>query len=91
MTTYKRSDRRHWRYTLRRLAWRVNLLLAALALLAVVWLAQAGAVSAAPRCPGGTATSSGCSYQIDRDTVCVWPVTWQGNRVAWCVRQAVQP
>ena len=53
MTTYKRSDRRHWRFTLRRVAWRVNLLLATLALLAVVWLAQAGAVSAAPRCPGG--------------------------------------
>jgi len=91
MTTYKRSDRRHWRYTLRRVAWRVNLLLAMLALMAVVWLAQAGAVSAAPRCPGGTATQQGCSYQIDRDTRCVWPMVWQGNRVTWCLRQEVQP
>ena len=91
MTTYKRSDRRHWRFTLRRVAWRVNLLLATLALLAVVWLAQAGAVSAAPRCPGGTATAGGCSYQIDRDTSCFWPVVVNGQRVTWCIRQGVQP
>ncbi len=91
MTTYKRSDRRHCRYWLRRVVWRWNLLLATLALLAVVWLAQAGAVSAAPRCPGGTATPGGCSYQIDRDTACAWPLVSQGGYVAWCIRQGVQP
>ena len=88
MTTYKRSDRHYCRYWLRRVAWRVNLLLAVLALALV--LASTPAL-AAPRCPGGTATPGGCSYQIDRDTVCVWPMTWQGNRVAWCIRQGVQP
>lgn len=93
MTTYKRSERRHWRYTLRRVAWRVNLLLAALALAAVVWLAQAGAVRAAPRCPGGGQPSAhGCSYQL-QGMDCGWPLLLNGERVTWCVRHGaeVQP
>lgn len=91
MTT-NRSKRRLCRYWLRRVAWHFNLLLATLALAAVVWLAQAGAVRAAPRCPGGgTATPNGCSYQIDRNTRCVWPMVWQGGTVAMCVRLVVQP
>lgn len=92
MTTNKRSERRHCRYWLRRVVWRWNVLLATLLLLAVVWLAQAGAASAAPRCPGGTATPGGCSYELPGMN-CAWPLTVNGESVTWCVRYApaVQP
>lgn len=43
MTTYHRSERHAWRYALRRFAWRINLALAVLALLLVLWPAQAQA------------------------------------------------
>lgn len=91
MTTYNRSDRRHWRHTLRRVAWRVNLLLAVLALALVVASTPA---RAAPRCPGGTATPQGCIYQPDPLTVCAWPARLvRLGKVAVCIRQAaeVQP
>ena len=78
MTTYNRSDRRHWRHTLRRVAWRVNLLLAVLAL--AVLLASTGSASAAPRCPGGTATPRGCHY-VWRGLDCYW----QPGRLAVCI------
>ena len=93
MTANKRSERRHCRYWLRRVVWRWNLLLATLALLAVVWLAQAGVASAAPRCPGGTATPHGCSYELPGMT-CAWPLRLvQVGLVAYCWRPApeVQP
>ncbi len=90
MTTYKRSERRHCRYWLRRVAWRVNLLLAVLALALVVASTPA---LAAPRCPGGTATANGCSYELPTMT-CAWPLRLPGvGNVAYCYRPGaeVQP
>lgn len=42
---------------------------------------------AGPRCPNGTETSRGCSYQIDRKTTCSWPVKMGRERIAGCIRQ----
>lgn len=88
MTMQSRSNRYYWRQRTRLLMSLINALLATIVLLAVLLPSVA---SAAPRCPGGTATPGGCSYQIDRDTSCVWPMVWQGGYVAWCIRQGVQP
>lgn len=89
MTTYNRSDRRHWRHTLRRVAWRVNLLLAALVL--AVLLASTGSASAAPACPSGDATPYGCGY-IVRGRPAVWPVVWPGvGRTAVAIDPEAQP
>ena len=49
MTTYKRSERHYCRYWLRRVAWRVNLLLAVLAL-ALVLVAQPAQAQTTVRC-----------------------------------------
>ena len=87
MTMQSRSNRYYWRQRTRRLMSLINALLATIVLLAVLLPSVA---SAAPRCPGGTATPGGCSYQIDRDTACAWPLTLNGRRVTWCIRQ-VQP
>lgn len=87
MTTYKRSERRHCRYWLRRVAWRVNLLLAGLALALVVASTPA---LAAPRCPGGDWTSQGCVYVV-RGRLAVWPVQWGAERYAVTIDPAVQP
>ena len=90
MSTYDRSARRRLHYRLRRWQRIINTLLALSIVLALL-LALAPIAQAAPRCPGGTATPNGCSYQIDRDTSCVWPMVVNGQRVAWCIRQGVQP
>ncbi len=82
-----KSQRLSWRARCRRWQCYINALLAVLVALVV---ASTPAL-AAPRCPGGTATANGCSYQIDRNTRCVWPLVWQGGTVAMCVRLAVQP
>ncbi len=82
-----KSQRLTWRARCRRWQWYINALLAVLVALV---LASTPAV-AAPRCPGGTATPQGCSYQIDRNTRCVWPMVWRGGTVAMCVRLGVQP
>ena len=87
MTTYKRSERRHCRYWLRRVAWQVNLLLAVLALALVVASTPA---LAAPRCPGGTATPNGCVYVV-RGRLVVWPVQWGARRFAVTVDPEAQP
>lgn len=90
MSTYDRSARQHLHYRLR--CWQriINALLA-LSLALAFLLAFAPIARAGTRCPGGTATPNGCSYQIDRDTVCAWPLTVNGQRVTWCIRQAVLP
>ena len=93
MTTYSRNDRYSWRRYARRLMWRINYLLAAMAV-AVLLLATAGPATAAPRCPGGTATPRGCVYQPDPATVCAWPARIvRIGQVVLCVRTApeVQP
>lgn len=62
MITYNRSDRYSWRHQLRRIAWRVNYLLALCAFLLAL-LVQAQAAQAAPRCPGGYVDGAGrCVY-----------------------------
>lgn len=48
MTTYNRSDRRHWRYQLRKFAWRITQALATLVLLVVLLPA---APASARSCP----------------------------------------
>lgn len=88
MIMQSRSNRYYWRQRTRRLMSLINALLATIVLLAVL---LPSAASAAPACPGGQATPSGCSYQIDADTVCVWPMLVNGQRVAWCIRQGGQP
>lgn len=89
MTTYKRSDRRHWRYHLRRLQWRINLLLAVLVILLVLLPAAAEAGNNCPGSPRPNAAGQ-CVRQIDRRTVCAWPVRFNGKPTAVCVRQAVE-
>lgn len=76
MTTYNRSDRRHWRHTLRLVAWRVNLLLAALVLAAVLLPSVA---SAAPACPGGVVDGRGRCVYVWRGATCV-----KVGGVVWC-------
>lgn len=89
MTRYMDKDRRDWRARLRTLRRRFNALLAALVLLAVL---APKPTTAAPRCPGGDATPRGCSYQIDRDTRCAWPMRWvKVGNVTLCIRLEVQP
>lgn len=75
MTTYNRNERYSWRRYARRLVWRINYLLAALVLAAVL---APGVASAAPACPGGTATPQGCVY-IWRGATCV-----RVGGVVWC-------
>lgn len=82
-----KSQRLTWRSRCRRWQRYINALLAVLVALV---LATTPAL-AAPRCPGGTATPGGCSYQIDRDTACAWPLVYQGGHVAMCIRLGVQP
>lgn len=89
MTMQSRSNRYYWPQRTRRLMSLITALLATIVLLAVLLPSVA---SAAPRCPGGTATPHGCSYQIDRDTVCSWPMHLvRVGQVAMCVRLGVQP
>lgn len=86
MTTYNRNERYSWRRYARRLVWRINYLLAALVLAAVL---LPGVASAAPRCPG----NGQCTGQ-PAGMVCAWPyrLVKVGN-VAVCIRTApeVQP
>ena len=44
--------------------------------------------SAAPACPGNArpTPAGACIRRIDRRTVCAWPATVNGRRVAVCVR-----
>ena len=92
MTTYNRSDRRHWRCHLRRVVWRINYLL----ILCLVWLALlAQTVQAAPRCPGGGQPDGRgrCAYRQPSMT-CAWPARIvRIGQVAVCWRPApeVQP
>lgn len=91
MSKQTKTERYQWRRRAVRICRFVNALLAALVLAAVM---LPGVASAAPRCPGGTATPRGCIYQPDPATVCAWP--WRVVRVgkvALCVRVApeVQP
>lgn len=86
MTTYSRNDRYAWRQTLRR--WRriVNHLLAVL--VTAVLLAPPAVATAAPTCPGGTATPHGCSYEQPGMT-CAWPLRLvKIGKVTFCLRQA---
>ena len=49
--------------------------------------APAAAAIASERCPGGTATPEGCTYQPDRDTTCAWPLRLvRVGFVAICIR-----
>lgn len=57
-------------------------------LLALTLILQAGTARASVTCPRGTATPAGCSYHLDRNTVCVWPAT---IGAAVCIRLGVQP
>jgi hypothetical protein len=92
VTTYNRSDRRHWRHTLRRIIWRVNLLLAALAV--AVLLASptpAAAQTKWDRCwriPHGSV----CVNQAQRVTriTCDWGYQPQFGRINRCVAMAAQ-
>ncbi len=83
-----KSQRLTWRARCRRWQCYINALLAVLVALV---LATTPAV-ASPRCPGGTATANGCSYELPGMT-CAWPLLLNGERVTWCVRYApaVQP
>lgn len=90
MTMQSRSNRYYWRQRNRRLMSLINALLAAVVLLAVILPSVA---SAAPRCPGGTATPRGCSYELPGMT-CAWPLRLvRVGLVAYCWRPApeVQP
>lgn len=87
MTAYLHRERRHWRYQLRRLAWRITLALSVLPLLLVLLPAAA---SAAPRCPSGTWTPQGCVHTVGR-RVAVWPVRLGIQRYAVAVDPEVQP
>ena len=92
MTTYDRSARQHLHYRLRRWQRIINALLA-LSLVLAFLLALAPVASAAPRCPGGTATPNGCSYELPGMT-CAWPLRLvRVGNVAYCWRPApgVQP
>lgn len=53
-------------------------------------LAPAAAI-AGTRCPGGgTTTPDGCSYQIDRDTTCAWPMRLvRVGLVAMCIKLGI--
>ena len=62
-----------------------------IAMMLFVTMVTPQTASAAPRCPnGGAWTPQGCSYQVDADTTCAWPMDLNGSRVAWCIRQGVQ-
>ena len=87
MTTYSHRERRQWRHQLRRLQWRINLLLSVLVLLLVLLPSVA---SAAPRCPGGDWTPQGCVHTVKK-RVAVWPVRWSGERYAVTVDPEAQP
>lgn len=87
MTAYLHRERRHWRYQLRRFAWRFNLALSVLVLLLVLLPSVA---SAAPRCPGGTWTPQGCVHIVGR-RVAVWPVRIGIERYAATIDPEVQP
>ncbi len=84
-----KSQRLTWRARCRRWQCYINALLAVLVALV---LATTPAL-AAPRCPNGTATPGGCSYELPGMT-CAWPLRLArvGN-VAYCWRPApaVQP
>ncbi len=67
MTAYLHRERRHWRYQLRRLAWRITLALSALALLLVLLPAVASAGS----CPAGyIPISHGCRTPGGNSVAC---------------------
>lgn len=88
-----KSQRLSWRARCRRWQRYINALLAmALALVLVLWPAQA---SASGRCPGGQQENRNgqCVRSIDRRTVCAWPVRIDGERTAYCTRSGteVQP
>lgn len=88
MTMQSRSNRYYWRQRNRRLLRLINALLAAMLLLAVLLPAVA---SAAPACPGGTATPYGCVYVV-RGRLAVWPVVWpDGGRYAVTIDPEAQP
>ena len=57
-------------------------------LLALMLILPAGTAQASVTCPRGTPTRSGCSYQLDRNTVCVWAAS---IGAAVCIRLGVQP
>lgn len=87
MTTYNKTERRQWRHALKRFQWRINYVLALLALLAAI-LVQTTVASAAPRCPGGQANGYGqCAYRVDRYSNGYWPMLIDGQPTAVGVRQ----
>lgn len=92
MSTYDRSARQRLHYRLRRWQRIINTLLALSIVLALL-LAVAPVAQAGTRCPGGTATPDGCSYELPGIT-CAWPLRLvRVGNVAYCWRPApeVQP
>lgn len=90
MTTYSRSDRRHWRHTLRRFVWRINYLLAVLAV-AVLLLPDQASGQSWDRCwriPHGTVCVARAA-KITRIT-CDWGWQPQFGRTPRCVAMEVQ-
>ena len=91
-TTYTHRERRRWRYMLRYLRSHFNRLCA---MLTMALLLQPSVANAGCGCPGSLRpnASGQCVRQIDRRTVCAWPLRIDGQRVTVCERQAaeVQP
>ena len=57
---------------------------------AVLWvssLLSPVAAKASGACPGGRPSGNGqCVAQIDRNTVCAWPMLFNGERVTFCIQ-----
>ena len=68
MTTYSHRERRQWRHQLRRLQWRINLLLSVLVLLLVMLPAAASAGSCPPGYP--LAIPHGCRSVAGNGVAC---------------------
>lgn len=90
MSIYGKRERYDWRCRARRLALRINVLLAAASIALL-----ASSVSAAPRCPGGGAPDARgrCAYQL-RGENCAWPaklVRIGSVTVCWRAAAVVQP
>lgn len=92
MTMQSRSNRYYWRQRNRRLLRLINALLA---IVVAALLLLPVAATAAPACPGSLRPNANgqCVRQIDRRTVCAWPLRVAGQRITVCDRQAaeVQP